>query len=561
MSETKAEVRARCLRIEQILLENWIGPHRSPMCCSNELKNWQPSEVEDLFKLLPDFKDRKFSPHGPESLYPPKGRQYWKEFAVKAAMIGAFDVFALVISPILLTSKTFRKNFLSEVTELNYSTIGSSLFIKCPLHLLRQVADAGMAVCVNKHGCFSVRRSKYAAISHVWAETMGLELEDQKIEHDSRGINRAHFRRIFSKAAASSKHGWFWLDLLAVPQIHGDEQDIDMLRELKTNVVNSLIHVYRNADSVVILDALTLQLDSVDPCKVAAILNCGRWLTRMWTYQEIKLAKKAYIVTKTGTLDFHDMIRALDARAGENEVHYKRWHEMYLKFNRLLPSDPRGVSLADVAFCCSDRNAENDIDYARSLYALLDLQWQTGWQYDDAILHIIKSRPQDAARIANLQGRRGLPPPYSWSPRYLARLTGKIFGDYIATEHGLLGYWSTFRLNRIIRHGLHNKNDAKVIFHLELLNRFGKPFEMWSELPNYRDDKLIEWWSQATPSGTARLLCANVPENLDTNRDPVVMLMVLQGDAESFGAVAGTLTMNDDDVNELDGELLQWLLA
>lgn len=84
---------------------------------------------------------------------------------------------------------------------------------------------------------------------------------------------------------------------------------------------------------------------------------------------------------------------------------------------------------------------------------------------------------------------------------------------------------------------------------------------MWSELPNYRDDKLIEWWSQATPSETARLLCANVPENLDTNRDPVVMLMVLQGDAESFGTVAGTLTMNDDDVNELDGELLQWLLA
>jgi len=57
------------------------------------------------------------------------------------------------------------------------------------------------------------------------------------------------------------------------------------------------------------------------------------------------------------------------------------------------------------------------------------------------------------------------------------------------------------------------------------------------------------------------LLCANVPENLDANRDPVVMLMVLQGDAESFRTVAGTLTMNDDDVNELDGELLQWLRA
>jgi hypothetical protein len=561
MSETKTEVRARCLRIEQVLLKNWIGPHRSLMCCSNEFKNWQPSEVEDLFKLLPDLKERKLSPHGPESLYPPTGTQYWKELAMKAAMVGVYDAAALTVSPIILMSRTFRKEFLSDVARINYDAIGSSLFVKCPMRLLRQAANANMAVCVNHHGRFSVRGSGYAAISHVWAETMGLECNDRKVEHDDRGINYAHFSRIISSAVTSSHHKWFWLDLLAVPQIRGDEQDVDMLRELKTNVVNSLIHVYRNADSVIILDSLTLQLDSVDPCTVAAILSCGRWLTRMWTYQEIKLAKKAHIVTKTSTLDFHGMVGALDARAGKNEVDYAYWHEIHLKFMRLLPSDPRGVSLADVAFCCSDRNAENNIDYARSLFALLNLQWQTGWQYEDAILHIVKSRPQDATRIANLQGKRGLPPPYSWAPLYLARLTGKIFGDYTATENGLLGYWTTFRLNRIIWHGLHHLNDEKVVFHMELLNRYGEPFEIWSEQPNYRSDKLTEWWLQATPSGTARLLCASVPENLHTNRDPVVMLMVLQGDAESFGMVVGTLTMNDDDVNELDGEILQWLLG
>lgn len=560
MSDTKAEVRERCLRIGQILRDNWIGPHRADMCSTNEFKYWQPSEVEALFKLLPDLKERKLSPHGPGSRSPPTGTQHLKEFGMKIAMVGALDAGAVAIAPLALISKTVRKEWLPSIIKLNYDAIGSSFFVKCPLDLLRQAAGAGMAVCVNQWGKFSVRGSGYAAISHVWAETMGLEFNDEKIEHDDRGINRAHFSRIVSAAVASSNHEWFWLDLLAVPQIRGDEQDVNMLRELKTNVVNSLIHVYKNADSVIILDSLTLQLDSVDPCAVAAILSCGRWLTRMWTYQEIKLARKAHIVTKTSTLDFHDMVKALDTRARQNEVDYRHWHEIHLKFMRLLPSDPRGVSLADVAFCCTDRNAENDIDYARSLFALLNLQWQTGWQYEDAILHIIKSRPQDAARIAQLQGMRGLPPPYSWAPRYLARLSGKIIGDYTATENGLVGYWTTFRLNRVIRHGM-QENETKLIFHMELLNRRGEPFEMWSELPHHWSHELGQWLQQATPSGTARLLCGEVPENLRTNRDPVIMLMVLQGDAETFGTVVGTAAMNDDDVTELDGELLQWLLA
>ncbi|KAF4331881.1 hypothetical protein FBEOM_14335 [Fusarium beomiforme] len=523
MSATKAEVRERYLRIQQILHDNWIDPYRAHMCSINEFKHWQPSDVEALFKLLPDLKERQLSPHGPEHPYPPTGAQHLKEFALKVAMVGAFDAVAVAISPLALISKTVRQECLPSIVELNYDLVGSSLFIQCPLNLLRQAADAGMAVCVNQYGHFSVRGSGYAAISHVWAETMGLEFNDEKIEHDDRGINHTHFRRIVSAAVASSNHEWFWLDLLAVPQIRGNEQDVDMLRELKTNVVNSLIHVYKNADSVIILDSLTLQLDSIDLCAVAAILSCGQWLTRMWTYQEIKLARKAHIVTKTGTLDFHDMVRALDARARQSKVDYAYWHEIHLKFMRLLPSDPRGVSLADVAFCCSDRNAENDIDYARSLFALLNLQWQTGWQYEDAILHIIKSRPQDATRIAQLQGMRGLPPPYSWAPKYLARLTGMIIDGYTATENGLVGYWTTFQLNRIIRHD--------------------------------------QWLHQATPSGTARLLCGEVPEDLGTNWDPVIFLMVLQGGAESFGTVVGTAAMNDDDVTELDGEVLQWLLA
>lgn len=560
MSDNKAEVRERCLLIQEILRNNWIGAHRAHMCSINDFKHWKPSEVEALFELLPDLKERKLSPHGPESRPPPAGSGHWKHFAMKVAMIGAVDTMAVAISPLALVSKKLRKELWPAITKLNFELIGSSFFVKCPLDLLRQAAAAGMAVCVNRFGQFSVRGSGYAAISHVWAETMGLEFNNEKVEQDDRGLDYAHFSRIISAAVTSSTHEWFWLDLLAVPQIRGDEQEVNMLRELKTNVVNSLTHVYRNADSVIILDSLTLQLDSTNPLAVAAILSCGRWLTRMWTYQEIKLAKKALVVTKSSMLDFHDMVTALDTRASQDEAKYAQWHEIHLKFARLLPSDPRGVSLADVAFCCTDRNAENDIDYARSLFALLNLQWQTGWHYEEAILHIIKSRPQDVARIAHLQGSRGLPPPYSWAPRYFARLTGMIIDGYTATENGLLGSWTTFRLSKLLKHGEH-KDKTKLVFHMELLSRGGKPFEMWSELPHCWSDELDQWLQQATPAGRARLLCSKVPDNLNTNSDPVVMLMVLQGEAESFGTVVGTAAMNDDNVTELDGEVLQWLLA
>jgi hypothetical protein len=161
---------------------------------------------------------------------------------------------------------------------------------------------------------------------------------------------------------------------------------------------------------------------------------------------------------------------------------------------------------------------------------------------------------------------RGLPAPYSWAPRYLARLTGQIIDGYTATEIGLVGYWFTFRLNRIIRHGEH-KNETKLIFHMELLNLRGEPFEVWFELPHHWSDELDRWLEEATPSGTARLLCSKVPGDFWTNNVPnfpVTMLMVLlTGGMEDLGLgkVVGTAAMNDDDVTELVGEEKQWLLS
>lgn len=44
---------------------------------------------------------------------------------------------------------------------------------------------------------------------------------------------------------------------------------------LKTSLINCLADVYRKAKAVVILDALVLRLDSVNPVETAAVLCCG----------------------------------------------------------------------------------------------------------------------------------------------------------------------------------------------------------------------------------------------------------------------------------------------
>ena len=191
MADNKKQARERRSQIEKVLLDNWIGPHRSQICAINEFKHWQVSEVEALFTLLPPLKDRKLSPHGPESRPPPQGNQRWKDLAKKTAMIGFVDLLVVASTPLILLSKTARKETLPALIKLNYDAIGSSFFVSCPMDLLRKAAQDKMAVCVNPRGQFSIRSSGYAAISHVWAETMGLEFNDEKITQDERGINHA----------------------------------------------------------------------------------------------------------------------------------------------------------------------------------------------------------------------------------------------------------------------------------------------------------------------------------------------------------------------------------
>lgn len=69
---------------------------------------------------------------------------------------------------------------------------------------------------------------------------------------------------------------------------------------------------------MIIFDALVMQLKSADLIDVAACLLCGKWMTRIWTYQEICLAKRAMIITGNGVVEFMDMARWLRTLSGND---------------------------------------------------------------------------------------------------------------------------------------------------------------------------------------------------------------------------------------------------
>ncbi|EXJ81493.1 hypothetical protein A1O3_07786 [Capronia epimyces CBS 606.96] len=568
-----AEGRARRELISQIIRANYIGPQRSLLGSLNEFRHWSPQEVRNLFEQnLPPIKEgdaegrRKLYPLGPLYRSIPSDSRRWKDLATKAAMVGVVDAFAVPFSPLLLlASKEQRKKTMQIYADLNVSAISSSFFVKASPGLLEQAAQSGKALCVNRWGIFRIMDSGYAAISHVWVETMGLEYNDEKTEQDERGFNMHHFIRIMDVVRRTGCE-WVWFDLLAIPKGRDPAS-----RALKTRLINSLRHVYANAARIVVLDGLTLQLNSGDPLITAAILSCGRWLSRVWTYQEAKLARELKIVTATAVIDLKDMVGAL--RAAELRD-YNRWHQLYLTFARLMPLHEQGISLADIALSCGNRSCENEIDYARGFFAVLGLEWKQDFTYEDGMLAILQSQPQHAASIAGMHGPRGLPSPYSWAPKYLARLQGRIYDGFDVQLGTLIGYWHTVTVKQLKKRFV-PESFPGVVCDLVVADNPDAPMEARAEAeiqirfyPEHWTDQLEAWLEEAIPSGKARLLCGE-HMNVDPCESDQYARIVLAAistvgavadlNLDDWGAVAGSAVVNCPSIGAVRDTKMRWL--
>ena len=146
------------------------------------------------------------------------------------------------------------------------SSANAGVFVKpTPEDIQRSVNYLG-ALCVNRDGHFSINpKEGFAALSHAWSQGLGAD-------DDNRGLHKSLLDQVFDKVEQLGIR-WIWTDSLAIP---GGKRALSLLEEeLKSALINAMADIYRQANHVVVLDALCLRLNSTDPVKVAAVTCLG----------------------------------------------------------------------------------------------------------------------------------------------------------------------------------------------------------------------------------------------------------------------------------------------
>ena len=304
-------------------------------------------------------------------------------------------------------------------------------WVKPASALVERAANEHLALCVNGRGDWQLQENDYVALSHVWDE--GLYADP-----GNRGLPRSIIEQLFAMLQPLNAK-WLWLDSLAVP---GGRRDLTLNEEsVKTKLINNMDKVYRNARYVVILDSLLSRLKSQDPMDVGVTVLFSRWATRVWTYQEVKLASCALILTKAGFVDLRCIIEQLGKQDGAQIL------QLYASLKRVLnPDSSSRTSILEIALSSGNRSTSRDIDYCRGYYSCLGLKWNKRFSRDRGMQYIMESREEEAPLLLGLHGSPLLIEGYAWAPAYLCGLRGTPLSNISWEQNGLRREWYSYRV-------------------------------------------------------------------------------------------------------------------
>ena len=400
-------------KVQEKLLQYYVTPPVARGLAQVELRNWIPDQLDSIFRKIPG------------------------------------------LTPNL-------HHFASDFGSLQETVQKREAWVRPPPSLIEQAAREKLALCVNASGEWSLRTGDFVAISHVWEE--GIQADD-----DNQGLSKTILDSIFIELRHLNA-SWIWLDCLAIP---GGNRALKAREEvLKKDIINSLSDIYRNADAVIIFDAMIMGLRSRDLVDVAVVLLCGKWMTRLWTLQEICLAKNGMVLTALGPVKFKEIILALRYLSGNQEdqegifgphdpsilqtvheaVDASKFEQMYLRLARLVFVEGQKPSLTSLALSCTDRRTGNDIDYARAFFPLLGLEWKVQNSREEGMKQIYDSQPYYSKRMVLMHGspRSSFRP--GWAPSYLTGLRGPLLkpddplGDIDWIKRGLARRWYTYKI-------------------------------------------------------------------------------------------------------------------
>lgn len=401
------------LPIFELLLRHGVEPAPAKSIAMNELRNWELDDLGMIFKKVKrpslDFCPFRSAKHETNIDDNSDQNDSDRPFYLERWWSGLFETPTRWVSP--------------------------------PREMMERSVREEAALCVNAAGQWSLRASGYVALSHVWIE--GLQ---RNRSHD--GLEQTKVDRIFKTLERVNIDAeWIWTDVLAIPA-GGDATKNVKDEMLTTDIINMLPSIYARADAVIILDALTLQLYTDDVLDVAVILLCGKWVTRVWTYQEIKLASHALIITANDFFVYQDVIDRLKALEEQNRL---RFHALCLFFAIMGKNDAAGLSLTDIAYGCTSRKSGHDVDYARAFFPVLGLKWEFGMTREQGMEMIYRSQKHHATRLAAFYGAPRLSMQPAWAPAYLTGLEGQIRAPMDWAERGVEGDWFVLKICKVVK--------------------------------------------------------------------------------------------------------------
>ena len=390
--------------IQQYLVDQGVNQQSARKAASDEFQNWSFDEIDHVF--------RKVTSSNPDLT------------SLESSWLNSFfDI-------------------------ISTSTTSELYWTKAPNDLVERSAKEGLALCINKQGEFDLLEKGYFCISHVWEEGIRADADH------NRGVPTHRIKQIFERISLIDAE-WIWLDGLAIPG--GNRSLTFQEEEQKTAIINSLAEIYEKCEAILIFDALTMHLRSSDPIDTAAVLVCGKWMTRVWTWQEIKVAHKALIMTATSTVNFREMFETLRIQAGvgpgpqydrgsRDTLANQKYYDLFMAIAVLSRDDEVGISLADIAMASTTRKTGNDIDYARAYFPALRLKWRSRMSREEAMQVIYESMRESATRLVLLHGspRNSFFP--GWAPSYLRGLEGPVLEPIPYESRGIRRTWHTMKV-------------------------------------------------------------------------------------------------------------------
>lgn len=277
-------------------------------------------------------------------------------------------------------------------------------FVKAPLELVHASIDQRLALCVNRRGELKLMSEGYTIMSHIWGETMGWQSTTGwgpvTLALRKKGMPLEQLERCIDRCDTE----WLWFDQIAMPEVYEDldgENKVEIER-LRIDIINNLRGIYSRADKVMVIDTTMLRLRSSSLIDAAIMFCLGFSMTRLWHLTEHRIAKSVVLKTHDDSFDLDSIISFLSGTL-DNDRH--RYYPLLCRLTPLRPTPPdtermifhtdnRNVHLLEDIYRGSEnRYTDVEIDQARALFPLLELEWEYDWTLQDGLRHITEQFP------------------------------------------------------------------------------------------------------------------------------------------------------------------------